>query len=68
MKPLHQSSEDGIIGSSRLKRKRLKRDGDAVGLEVEEVAIGVAGLAAGGDVGAASLLDGDGDCEGRSLV
>ena len=42
---------------------RLKRDGKAVGLEVEEVAVGVASLAAGGDVGAASLLDGDGDCE-----
>ena len=51
-----------IIGClRRLRRKRLKRDGKAVGLEVEEVALGVAGLAAGGDVGTAGLLDGDGD-------
>ena len=55
-----------IIGClRRLRRKRLKRDGKAVGLEVEEVALGVAGLAAGGDVGTAGLLDGDGDCEER---
>lgn len=44
--------------------RRLKRDGNAVGLEVDEVAVGGAGLAAGGDVGAAGLLDGDGDWEG----
>jgi hypothetical protein len=42
--------------------RRLKGDGEAVELEVDEVALGVAGLAAGGDVGAAALLDGDGDC------
>ena len=42
--------------------RRLKGDGEAVELEVDEVALGVAGLAAGGDVGAAGLLDGDGDC------
>ena len=42
---------------------RLKGDGQAVELEVDEVAGGVASLAAGGDVGAAGLLDGDGDCE-----
>jgi len=54
----------GLFKASRT--KRLKRDGDAVGLEVEEVAVGVAGLAAGGDVGAAGFLDGDGDC--RKIV
>ena len=48
----------------RLRRERLKRDGKAVGLKVEEVAVGVAGLAAGGDVGTAGLLDGDGDYSG----
>ena len=42
--------------------RRLKRDGQAVELEVDEVAGGVASLAAGGDVGAAGLLDGDGHC------
>ena len=42
--------------------RRLEGDGEAVELEVDEVARGVAGLAAGGDVGAAGLLDGDGDC------
>ena len=41
---------------------RLKGDGKAVGLEVDEVAGSVASLAAGGDVGAAGLLDGDGHC------
>jgi len=41
--------------------RRLKGDGEAVELEVDEVALGVAGLAAGGDVGAAGLLDGDGE-------
>ncbi len=40
---------------------RLKRDGNAVGLEVDEVALGVAGRAARSDVGAASLLNGDSD-------
>lgn len=40
---------------------RLKRDRQAVELEVDEVAVGVAGGAAGGDVAAAGLLDGDGD-------
>ena len=40
--------------------RRLKGDGQAVELEVDEVAGGVASLAAGGDVGAAGLLDGDG--------
>ena len=49
-------------------RKRLKRDGKAVGLEVDEVAVGVASRAAGGNVGTASLLDRDGDCEEESLV
>ena len=48
--------------------KRLKGDGEAVGLKVDEVALGVAGLAAGGDVGAAGLLDGDGDCKETMLV
>lgn len=48
----HQGSE----------RKRLKRNGKAVKLKVEEVALGIASGAAGGDVGAAGLLDGDGDC------
>ena len=43
--------------------RRLERDGQAVELEVDEVALGVAGLAAGGDVGAAGLLDGDGHCD-----
>jgi hypothetical protein len=43
--------------------KRLKGDGKAVGLKVDEVAVGIAGLAAGGDVGTAGLLDGDGDCD-----
>jgi len=43
-------------------RQRLKRNGQAVELEVDEVALGVAGLAAGGNVGAAGLLDGDGHC------
>lgn len=58
-----------IIGLSRLMKKRLKRDGKAVGLEVDEVAVGVASRAASGDIGAASLLDRDGDCEGEeSLV
>ena len=57
-----------IIGLSRLMRKRLKRDGKAVGLEVDEVAVGVASRAAGGNVGTASLLDRDGDCEEESLV
>jgi hypothetical protein len=46
----------------KLMVKRLKGDGEAVGLKVDEVAVGIAGLAAGGDVGAAGLLDGDGDC------
>jgi len=56
-----------MAGLSKASRtKRLKRDGDAVGLKVEEVAVGVAGLAAGGDVGATGLLDGDGDC--REIV
>jgi hypothetical protein len=45
--------------------ERLKGDGKAVELEVDEVALGVAGLAACGDVGAAGLLDGDGDCGGN---
>ena len=48
--------------------RRLEGDGEAVELEVDEVAGGVAGLAAGGDVGAAGLLDGDGDCEVAVLV
>ena len=48
--------------------KRLKGDGEAVELEVDEVALGVAGLAAGGDVGAAGLLDGDGDCWRERLL
>jgi hypothetical protein len=43
--------------------RRLKRDGNAVGLEVDGVAVSVASLAASSDVGSASLLDGDGDCE-----
>jgi len=42
--------------------RRLEGDREAVELEVDEVALGVAGLAAGGNVGAAGLLDGDGDC------
>lgn len=42
----------------------LDGDGNAVGLEVDGVAISVTGLAAGGDVGAAGLLDGDGDYSG----
>jgi hypothetical protein len=53
--------------SSCSRAKRLEGDGEAVELEVDEVALGVAGLAAGGDVGAAGLLDGDGDC-GRKRV
>ena len=40
---------------------RLKRDGNAVGLEVDGVALGVTGLAASSDVGTASLLDGNGE-------
>ena len=43
---------------------RLKRDGNAVGLEVDGVALGVTSLAASSDVGAASLLDRDGDYSG----
>jgi aerobic-type carbon monoxide dehydrogenase small subunit (CoxS/CutS family) len=46
---------------------RLKGEGQAVELEVDEVAGGVTSLAACGDVGAASLLDGNGDC-GKILV
>lgn len=42
---------------------RLKRDGKAVELEVDEVAVGGAGGAACSDVAAAGLLDGDGDWE-----
>jgi hypothetical protein len=45
---------------------RLKRDGKAVGLKVDEVALGITSLAASSDVGTASLLDGDsedGDAE-----
>lgn len=42
---------------------RLKRDGKAVGLKVDEVAVGGAGLAASSDVGAAGLLDGNSDCD-----
>jgi len=48
--------------------ERLKGDGEAVELEVDEVAAGITGLAACGDVGAASLLDGNGDCERELLV
>jgi hypothetical protein len=48
--------------SKASRTKRLKGDGEAVGLKVDEVAVSIAGLAAGGDVGAAGLLDGDGDC------
>jgi len=44
--------------------ERLEGDGQAVELEVDEVAGGVAGGAACGNVGAASLLDGNSDCEG----
>ena len=40
---------------------RLKRDLGAVGLGGDEVAVVVARVAAGGDVGAAALLDGDGN-------
>lgn len=43
--------------------ERLKGDGKAVELEVDEVALSIASLAACGDVGTAGLLDGDGDCE-----
>lgn len=46
--------------------RRLERKGQAVELDVDEVADGVAGLAARGDVRAASLLDGDGDYGGIS--
>jgi hypothetical protein len=56
-KRLREALLDGVSTA-----RRLKGDGEAVELEVDEVALGVAGLAAGGDVGAASLLDGDGDC------
>ena len=45
---------------------RLKRDGKAVSLKVDEVALSIASLAASSDVGTASLLDGDsedGDAE-----
>lgn len=58
------------ISSERSQKgeKRLKGDGEAVGLEVDEVALGVAGLAASGDVGTAGLLDGDGDCWSSSLA
>ncbi len=52
---------DRVLWRSR--RRRLERDGDAVGLEVDGVALGVASLAARGDVGAAGLLDGDGHCD-----
>lgn len=50
--------------TAKLRRARLKGEGQAVELEVDEVAGGVTSLAACGDVGAASLLDGNGDCGG----
>jgi hypothetical protein len=53
--------------TAKLRRVRLKGEGQAVELEVDEVAGGVTSLAACGDVGAASLLDGNGDC-GKILV
>lgn len=52
-----------LMAIAKLRRARLKGDGQAVELEVDEVAGGIASLAAGGDVGAALLLDGNGDCE-----
>jgi hypothetical protein len=55
------------MATAKLTRVRLKGEGQAVELEVDEVAGGVTSLAACGDVGAASLLDGNGDCR-RMLV
>jgi hypothetical protein len=48
--------------TAKLRRARSKGEGQAVELEVDEVAGGITSLAACGDVGAASLLDGNGDC------
>lgn len=62
-KDLSTNAERGSWWTAKLRRARLKGDGQAVELEVDEVAAGVTGLAACGDVGAASLLDGNGDCE-----
>jgi hypothetical protein len=56
------------MATAKLTRVRLKGEGQAVELEVDEVAGGVTGLAACGDVGAAGLLDGDGDCGGMLVV
>ena len=50
------------LESCEASTRRLKGKGQAVELDVDEVAEGVAGLAARGDVGTAGLLDGDGDC------
>jgi len=65
VKIFHHHQEKKKKGRSSLKEAqwaiRLERDGQAVELEVDEVAGSIASLAAGGDVGAAGLLDGDGD-------
>jgi hypothetical protein len=50
-------SEEAGNQSIQASTRRLKGQGQAVELDVDEVAHGVAGLAAGGDVGAAGLLD-----------
>lgn len=53
----------GLVETDPIKlAARLEGEGQAVELEVDEVAGGIAGLAARGDVGAAGLLDGDGHC------
>ena len=56
----HQKGKSSA--ANKVWTRRLKRDGQAVELEVDEVARGIASLAAGGDVGTARLLDGDSDC------
>jgi hypothetical protein len=63
--PINLASDKGPPSTSKVKcrdTRRLKRDGEAVELNVDEVADGVAGLAASSDVGTAGLSDGDGDC------
>jgi hypothetical protein len=54
--------------SNQASTRRLKGQGQAVELDVDEVAEGVAGLAARGDVGTAGLLDGDGDCDAEVSI
>jgi hypothetical protein len=48
------------VAVNQASTRRLEGKSQAVELDVDEVAEGVAGLAARGDVGTAGLLDGDG--------